>query len=335
MSIRFTEPYCIADPLTESSTGMLAFPWIARDHDGTLVMVYHDGRDAPGGGAHTTRLKTSTDLGVTWSAGPVVWDDGIDTVPQISILSNGDWLMVSQGYHDDVPAGVFATRSTDRGATWSPTWHVTNKAVDGGDTYTSTPPYELASGVLLWPVYGPTDGVDSAVALVSHDMGDTWNLAGTIADLPGGVGASEVTVNQLADGSIVGMVRCTDDIARRTVSTDDGATWSTPVPAFDGCASRIDWIKLVDGRCLATWRDPASGAAMAAYSDDDMVSVTDPVRIHVPDKRTSYSALVEVRPGQVFAALGEIDRSESHGRIMARYLLDDDAPAPTGQRAAT
>jgi len=321
MPIRFTDQYCIADPHTESSTGMLAFPWIDREPDGTLVMVYHDGRDAPGGGAHTTRLKTSSDLGATWSGGEVVWDDGIDTVPQITILSNGDWLLVSQGYDDDVPAGVFATRSTDRGATWSPTWHVTDKAIEGGHTYTSTPPYELASGVLLWPVYGPTDDVDNATALVSTDMGETWSRAGQIAKLPDRVGANEVTVQQLADGTVVGMVRCTDGVARRVVSTDDGATWSEPAAAFDGCVSRIDWIKLASGRCVATWREAGTGAAMAAHSDDDMVSISDRVRIHVPDKRTSYSALVEVRPGQVFAAIGEIDQSERDGRIMARYLL--------------
>lgn len=331
MSLAFTDQFCIADPLAagESTTGMLAFPWIASTASGTLVMAYHDGVDGSAG-ATVTRIKTSTDLGVTWSPGRVVWDDGLDTGAQVIVLASGDWLLTSQGYTGNVPSGVYSRRSTDGGTTWQPAQFVTNSACSGG-TYTSSAPIETAPGLLLWPVYGPEGGRDVSKVLASADGGVSWAVVGTLMALPGSVGAQEPVLQQLPDGTIVAMVRCTDGAARRTVSTDGGVTWSAPLIAFTGCGSRVDWIRLASGRCVASWRDATSLCALAAYSDDDMATVSTPVQYHGPDWRTSYSGLAEVRPGQVVAVVGEIDVGGTTGRIMRRYLLDGDAMAPTGQ----
>jgi hypothetical protein len=333
MALSFTDPYCIADPLApgESTFGMLAFPWIARDGD-LLVMTYHDGRDASTGGDFVTRLKTSADHGVTWTPGRVVWDESLDSGANIAALSCGDWLMASQGYTANVASGIYTKRSTDKGATWQPTIVVTDAAFTAGHTYTSSAALELP-GTLLLPVYGSDTGHDGTIAklLVSTDCGATWAVGSTVMMLPGGVGANEVTLQQLPDGTLAAMVRCTDMVARRTTSADGGLTWTAPQIVFSGCNSRIDWLILASGRCIVTYRDSGTSCAMLTYSDDLMVTVADPVQMHGPDKRSSYSSLAEVAPGVVFAALGEVDDTESNGRIMARYILDGDGMAPTGQ----
>lgn len=323
MSLRFTDQRCIAEPLTESTSGMLAFPWIAHDQDtGLLIMSYHDGVDGPGG---VTRLRTSDDLGLTWSTGLVVWDEGLGTGAQVAVLSSGHWLLTSQGYTGGAPSGVYSRRSVDQGATWGSTQHVL------AGVWTSTAVFETASGTLLWPVYQPQGGRDVALVLASTDHGYTWSDPTPMMALTGGVDASEATLQQFPDGTLVALVRCGDFTLRRTVSTDDGATWSTPQTAIPDVESRVDWVRLASGRCVAAWRDHPTGCAMAAYSDDAMVNVSTALQIHGPDKRTSYSALAEVADGQVLAAIGEIDDTEANGRIMARYLLDGDGVAPTGQ----
>lgn len=318
--VQFTDQRCIADPLVagESTSGMLAFPWIAWDRNGLLLMSYHDGYD---GSIGVTRLKTSVDKGVTWTPGVVVWDEGLGTGAQIAALSSGDWLLTSQGYVSGSPSGVYTKRSMDRGTSWGATQHVM------AGEWTSSGIIELASGTLLWPVYSSS----TAQILRSTDGGYTWSTPVVALALPGGVSANETTVRHLPDGSVVALTRCSDFSLRRIVSTDEGVTWSAPTTVTSGVDSRVDWVVLASGRCVATWRDSSSACEMAAYSDDYMTTVSTPVQIHGPDKRTSYSALWEVAPGQVLAAIGEIDDGESTGRIMCRYLLDGDGAAPTGQ----
>jgi hypothetical protein len=331
--IAFTDQHCIADPLAagESAFGMLAFPWIAQDGD-LLVMTYHDGRDASTGGDFTTRLKTSADNGVTWTPGRVVWDEGLDSGANITVLAGGDWLMVSQGYTANVASGIYAKRSTDKGATWQPTTVVGDAAFTAGHTYTSCAAVELP-GTLLLPVYGSDTGHDGAIAklMVSVDGGATWTVGSTVMVLPSGIGANEVTIQRLPDGTLAAMVRCTDMVARRTTSADGGVTWSALQTVFTGCNSRIDWLILASGRCIVTYRDSGTSCAMLTYSDDLMVNVADPVQMHGPDKRTSYSSLAEVAPGVVFVALGEVDDTEANGRIMGRYIMEQYGLAPTGQ----
>lgn len=325
--MKFTDQHCVADPLVESDSGMLAFPWVTKTASGVLVMAYHDGVDGPTG---TSRIKTSSDQGATWTTGRVVWDENMATGAQVAVLPNGDWLLTSQVSIAGTHAGVYTKRSTDGGVTWAASQFVTNTACSGG-TWTSTAPTVLANGALLWPVYGSDGGNEVSKVLISLDQGATWAVAGTVLSVPG-VDSSETTLQQLPSGSVVALTRCSDYTLRRTVSADGGYTWSTPQAVTSGVNSRVDWIKTMSGRCLAGWRDSASSCEMATWSDDDMATVATPVQIHGPDNRTSYSALIEVKPGQVLAIIGEIDDGEQTGRIMSRYLLDTvDGMTPTGQ----
>lgn len=317
---------CVADPLVsgESTTGILCFPWLAQDGT-TLLLSYHDGGD---GSTGTTRLKTSTDAGLTWSAGVTVWDDGTGTGngAQITALRGGDWLLASQCYSGGSPTGVFTKRSTDKGVTWGATTLV------GASYWTSSAIVELANGTLLYPVYNGSSGVNVAQVLPSTDGGVTWGSAVTICAVTS-VGCNETVIRQLPSGQLVALVRCADLVIRRTTSCDSGATWSTPtvVTTPAGVDSRIDWVRLASGRSVATWRDATTLCAMVAYSDDDLVTLSTPFQAHGPDKRTSYAGLAEIAPNQILGIFGEIDSGEATGRLMARYLLNGHGMAPTGQ----
>jgi BNR repeat-like domain len=327
------DQFTVADPLQESTYGLLAFPWLTRLGD-TLFLTYHDGHDGPSGGDNKSRLKVSTDLGRTWSLGQIVWDEALDTGAQCLMLASGALLLTTQGYTLDVPSGVYAKLSTDLGVTWGPTIPASDSAFSAGHTYTSSAPLELpATGMLLWPVYGSDTGHDGNLTklLTSLDGGLTWTTGATVMSLPGGVGANEATLQLRPDGVIGALVRCTDFNARYTTSSDGGVTWSPPVVAFTACDGRIDWLITASGRNVAAYRDSGTACAALTWSLDDWATAAAPVQIHGPDKRTSYSALLEVEPGAILAVLGEIDDGEATGRLMGRYIMEQHGITPQGQ----
>lgn len=324
-----TDQFCIADPLIESSYGMLAFPWLTKD--GTaLVLTYHDGKDNSGGSQNNkTRLKKSYDNGVTWTTGQIVWDDSLDSGAQIVILSNGDYLMVSQVYINNVPGGLYTKRSLDKGATWDVSVAVTNAA---GYGFTSSAPLEVSPGVLLWPVYGASGGPNTSKLMVSLDYGLTWALGPVVCPSPDGViETNETVLQKFSDGTLWAVTRCGDFNARLNTSVDNGSTWSASAILFGNCESRIDWIRLGSGRCIFTYRDHVSGSEMLSYSDNNMMTCSVPVQIHGPDKRTSYTGLIEVQTGQALAVIGEIDDTEANGRLMGRYVVSTGTITPSGQ----
>lgn len=133
---------------------------------GTLYLVYADpvtgGQNNHGFDILFTK---STNGGTTWSTPVVINDDNTSSDqfhPTLSVESNGsggDKITVSFYDRRDDPgdclAYVYATQSTDNGATWSPNIRVTSAQSNfdgnpnGPGDYSSSTPFQLA----VWPFF--------------------------------------------------------------------------------------------------------------------------------------------------------------------------------------
>ncbi len=127
-------------------------------------------------------------------------------------------------------------------------------ANETGGVFVRQLPVVLPSGRLIVPIFrcittpgekwvGNSD--DSAV-MISDDAGATW----TEAVLPGSLGCVHMNIQPVADGSLLALFRSRwADSIYESRSTDDGTTWSEPVPTeLPNNNSSIQFVALADGR---------------------------------------------------------------------------------------
>ncbi|MCA1811832.1 MAG: glycoside hydrolase [Halobacteriales archaeon] len=152
---------------------------------------------------------------------------------------------------DPVPftdAGLHLLRSTDGGATFTPLPQVFHESATTFEFIAK--PRVGPDGTLYFPwVEGPNadpwNGTATAVVAVSHDHGLTFSKR-TIAPIPGGVGGLwPFELDVAGDGSLVAAWMERQPGAGSTLSfsssTDQGATWTTPLKAAGGTAL-LPWI---------------------------------------------------------------------------------------------
>jgi hypothetical protein len=247
-----------------------AFPGLARLPGGDLIAVYRAGV-AHIGNDGVLKMQTSTDGGATWSSAVTFVDDpSIDVRdPEITRLSDGTLIVTFFDYATVGGAGNFySVRSTDDGATW-------DTPVAMGSTFTTyefgcAPIVELPDGTLIAPMYGNVPAGDYVAFLMkSTDGGNSWGNQTTIAS-GGGHDWTEPTIVRLPGGDLHCLIRVDDlgDIYR-TVSSDDGATWSTPAFAFDGI-SKVGHVVTASGQMIAVYRPSISDPNTVWRQSDDL-----------------------------------------------------------------
>ncbi|MFI2562752.1 exo-alpha-sialidase [Paenarthrobacter sp. NPDC018779] len=168
---------------------------------------------------------------------------------------NGElWLLyTAQKAGNQDTAEVRRRTSSDSGRTWGvvETLFAANQT---GGVFVRQLPVALPSGRLIIPIFrcittpgekwvGNSD--DSAV-MISDDSGITW----TESVLPGSLGCVHMNIQVLRDGSLLALFRSRwADAIYESRSTDDGSTWSEPVPTeLPNNNSSIQFTALADGR---------------------------------------------------------------------------------------
>jgi predicted neuraminidase len=171
------------------------------------------------------------------------------TAPDTSL-----WLLyTAQKAGNQDTAEVRRRISTDSGRTWGPV-ETLFPANETGGVFVRQLPVVLPSGRLIVPIFrcittpgekwvGNSD--DSAV-MISDDAGATW----TETVLPGSLGCVHMNIQPVADGSLLALFRSRwADSIYESRSTDDGTTWSEPVPTeLPNNNSSIQFVALADGR---------------------------------------------------------------------------------------
>ncbi|KRE68612.1 glycosyl hydrolase [Arthrobacter sp. Soil736] len=192
-----------------------------------------------------------------WSPAEQLSDDGTRS-EQNPILFNAPdsqlWLLyTAQKAGNQDAAEVRRRTSTDGGRTWGPV-ETLFPANETGGVFVRQLPVVLPSGRLIIPIFrcittpgekwvGNSD--DSAV-MISDDAGATWSEH----VLPDSLGCVHMNIQPVADGSLLALFRSRwADSIYESRSTDDGTTWSEPVPTeLPNNNSSIQFTALADGR---------------------------------------------------------------------------------------
>ena len=169
---------------------------------------------------------------------------------------------------------TWITFSSDRGRTWSAGRKVEHETLMGSSLWTGARPAELADGTMVIPIDGylSSDDMDgiwlSSGVLRSSDRGGTWKFSVVgQTDRKQGMVFSEPAMAELRDGRLVFMMRTQNRVIEedqipeefrsglyRSVSSDGGRTWSTPVRVLTGTHCSI--TQLGNGQLLCGWHRP-------------------------------------------------------------------------------
>lgn len=192
-----------------------------------------------------------------WSPAEQLSDDSTRSEQNPILFAAPDsqlWLLyTAQKAGNQDTAEVRRRTSTDSGRTWGEV-ETLFPANETGGVFVRQLPVVLPSGRLIIPIFrcittpgekwvGNSD--DSAV-MISDDGGASWSEH----VLPGSLGCVHMNIQPVADGSLLALFRSRwADSIYESRSTDDGTTWSEPVPTeLPNNNSSIQFTALADGR---------------------------------------------------------------------------------------
>ncbi len=205
-----------------------------------------------------------------WSEAQQLSDDSARSEQNPILFTNADgalWLLyTAQKAGNQDTAEVRRRISTDSGRTWGEV-ETLFAANETGGVFVRQLPVVLPSGRLIVPIFrcitvpgekwvGNSD--DSAV-MISDDAGATWSEQ----VLPGSLGCVHMNIQPVADGSLLALFRSRwADSIYESRSTDDGSTWSEPVPTeLPNNNSSIQFTALADGRLALVYNHSRAEAS--------------------------------------------------------------------------
>ncbi|QFR02303.1 glycosyl hydrolase [Streptomyces phaeolivaceus] len=209
----------------------------------------------------------------TWTD-PILLSDDPARSEQNPLLfpapSGALWLLhTAQRGGDQDTAEVRLRVSHDNGVTWDAPRTLFPATPGSGGVFVRQPPVVLPTGRLLVPVFRcrTTPGekwsgdLDTSAVMISDDQGDTWREQ----PVPASTGLVHMNVHRLPDGSLLALFRSRRaDVVHRSVSLDDGDTWSEPEPLDlpnNNCS--IQYLPLTDGRLALVYNHSSAADATA------------------------------------------------------------------------
>lgn len=287
------------------------WPTIAKRASGELVLAYSGGREGHVCPFGRVEFMRSYDGGQNWTWPQVILDGPIDdrdagvvetsqgtllattftSLAYVPILEKaeqaGNWdadkLARWQAAHHRVDEagrqqalGVWITRSTDGGMTWS----------QRIDSVLNSPhgPVQLKDGRLMYAGKHLWNNDGKVGVAVSEDDGESWHA---FAYLPTREGDQHTNYHELhmveaPSGKLILHIRNHNTNNSRetlqSISTDGGETWSTPASiGVWGLPSHL--VRLQDGRLLMSYgyrRQPYGNEARISH--DEGVTWSDPIK---------------------------------------------------------
>ncbi len=249
----------------DTPTAAQRTPVVAVDQDGTLHLLFTDGRN----GDDDIYTARSTDGGQTWTAGVQITDAMTSTQqidPSVWVAADGSihavWKDSRRNLND-----IYAAHSSDGGQTWSENIRAN---LDSGVVLRSAPLLVGNVDVLLagWVQLSDTGAAGGNLVIVrSTDGGQSWQRSNPVNSMPNTVfdgGFSLVSdpgsgrLYAVWIGIPAGSLAATQILMAS--SDDGGETWINPVQIHDSAedarkASPVLAIDKTSGRLLAAWED--------------------------------------------------------------------------------
>lgn len=211
--------------------------------------------------------KLSADGGLTWGSKSILQENvGGRNVMSVSFLplASGELLFFYLVKHAISDCQVWVRRLCDGATNWSAPWRVSSRP--GYHVMNNARAVQLSGGRLLAPVALTRDietGPPSRVfCYLSDDDGAHWRPGRGEAGLAGSA-AQEPGIVELADGSVLMIIRTRLGSIYTARSADGGDSWSDPVasslvsPAAPATVARIPFT----GDLLIIWNSNSAGAA--------------------------------------------------------------------------
>ena len=226
--------------------------------------------------AQQLRLSFSADEGLTWTerktffefpkARGMHWPEGpgfVDRSGAVHLFGLHYFGLGPEGFYDwdNTKSFVSHVMSVDGGKTWGNLGHC-----DFGYLYTGAVngAVQLTTGRILVPIsyYSkrPT-GKHVSMVSISDDGGKTWrpSQGECVVDTGGHLmegGSIEPACVQLRDGRVWMLMRTQGGYLYESYSSDEGETWSAPVPSrFVSSNSPAALLRLRDGRLVLVWNN--------------------------------------------------------------------------------
>lgn len=302
-------------------------PQVITDGLGHWIVVWASLADIAGSGMdRDIFLSHSTDNGVTWTAPALLNSNGttdsrMDSAPQLATDGLGYWITVWESYEDLAGAGtdldIILSYSTDDGATWSaPEPLNSNATTDSGDDGQARIATDGAGNwVVVWYTGDDflADGTDVDVAYCrSTDNGATWTPPALLDPNGSSDSATDIRPDIATDRAgnwtivwecgidVLGVGTDSDIFISR--STDNGASWTSPVSlntnAASDSGSDYDPEIMTDGmgEWVAVWSstEVILGAGtdsdlFVSYSLDNGATWTSPTLLNTSGTSDTYS----------------------------------------------
>lgn len=202
-----------------------------------------------------------------WSA-PVKLSDDPTRSEQNPILFPAPdgklWLLYTAQKSGNQDTAIVRYRiSDDNGLTWGPIETLFDKA----GTFVRQPVVVLDNGEWLVPVFycrtAPGEkwvgNNDISAVRISSDQGKTW----AEYEVPNSVGCVHMNVEKMPDGSLLALYRSRwADHVYMSRSTDNGRSWSEPVPTkLPNNNSSIQFTRLSNGHLAIVYNDTSAAQA--------------------------------------------------------------------------
>ena len=228
-------------------------PRLATDGAGNWVATWESAYDLDGtGDDYDIMVSRSTDNGASWSDATLLNDtgmgaDGDDIHATVDTDRDGNWVVAWEGEAGIVGHGsdleIYYSRSTDAGASWSPTGLLNSTALVDGSATDGQPSLSFGDGVWVttWATPHNLDGDASAdldiVVSRSVDGALTWSDAALVGSTATIDKSSDDRVPKIATDkqgnwmivwrSYYNLDNSGSDLDLfHSVSTDNGITWS-------------------------------------------------------------------------------------------------------------
>ncbi len=270
MSERSTEALVIAPATPDNPRNSEAA--ITALQDGRLLLGWTEFYAANAADHGPARIvgRVSDDAGLTWGEKyTLVENDGGCNVMEVNFmrLHSGEIaLLHCQKNSEATDCRVMVRTSADEGRTFGPARQISPAGKYTG--LTNGRCIRLRGGRILLEAW---EGGDSYCCL-SDDDGATWHDGGRARPEAGE--CWEPACVELRDGRVMMLMRTGLGGQYKSISTDGGETWSTPVPtALVGTAAPVSIGRMPTGSLLAIWNhNPGADSRnplTAAVSDDE------------------------------------------------------------------
>jgi hypothetical protein len=316
---------------------------LAQLDSGRLLLAFTIRRPQAAGMAGALMLTRSDDGGRTWD----------EPIPMLAYPGWNGYAMGMFRIRDDLIrlslGRVRVDRSLGGDEPFSGWWTGDAESRDGGDSWTEpgpeirwfpywtelygpSNPHPLADGRLLWLGTG-TNGRDEGwqVGVTTTDAdGSTYGPVTTVA-AAADRNYADPDMERLSDGRFVAVIR--EMVTRRSVaavSSDDGATWSPPVPTGFG-GSNHNLTVLNSGTLLCAYRDedPSQYGVSLSVSDDGLswrfigrLYRAEPGIRHEPTLYCGYPAIARISRDELLCVLHTYVDDRGHADLHLIRLLD-------------